>query len=48
MKEIPNTRLLVSLHHSWNTSANMMIFDISHKGQVRKVYSFEEVQGSEY
>lgn len=44
MKEIPNTKLLVSLNHKFNTSANMAIFDISQKA-VNKIYSFEEVSG---
>lgn len=45
MKEILNTSLLVSLHHSTGDSANMEIFDISRKGKARKLYSFEEVVG---
>lgn len=40
-----HTKLLVSLHCS-NSSANMEIFDLSKKGHMRKVYSFEEVLGS--
>ena len=47
IKEIPNTRFLVSLHHSYNQSANLAIFDISKKEKIQKVYSFEEVVGSE-
>lgn len=43
IKEIPNTKLLVSLHHS-DESANLGIFDVSRK-QVRKIYAFEEVVG---
>lgn len=45
VREIPNTKLLVSLSHSFFTSANMEIFDISKKTP-RKIYSFEEVFGS--
>lgn len=45
VKEILNTRLLVSLHHCWNRSANMEIFEVSQKGKARKVYSFEEIKG---
>ena len=43
MKEIPNTSLLVSLHHDAGRSANMEIYDIATKGQVNKIYSFEVV-----
>ena len=45
MKEITNAKLLVSVHHSWNKSASLKVFDVSRKGQVRKIYSFEEVPG---
>ena len=45
VKEIPNTKLLVSLHHNWENSANMEILDISKKGQAKKIYSLEEVSG---
>ena len=45
MKEITNTGLLVSVHHSYNTSANLEVFDVSRKGQVKQIYSFEEVFG---
>ena len=44
MREIPNTKLLVSLSHSYLTSANMEIFDISKKTP-KKIYSFEETFG---
>ena len=46
MKEFANTGLLVSLHHDWNSSANLEVFDVSRKGQVKKIYSFEEVSDS--
>ena len=46
VKEIANTGFLVSLHHCSDKSANPQGFDISWKGQVRKIYSFEEVTGS--
>ena len=39
MKEIPNTKLLVSLHHDFFGSANMSIFDISKKDQIKEIYS---------
>lgn len=45
VKEISNTGLLVSLHHSYNKAANMEIYAISQKGKTRKIYSFEEVVG---
>lgn len=45
MKEITNTGLLVSVEHSWGASANLEVFDVSKKGRVKKVYSFEEVSG---
>ena len=47
MKEISNTKLLVSIQHCWNTSANLEIFDVSQKGQPKRIYSFEEVSGSQ-
>lgn len=47
LKEIRNTSLLVSLHHCWNTSANLEIFDIVQEGKARKIYSFEEVLGGD-
>lgn len=43
LKEIPNTKLLVSLQHFWRTSAVLEIFDVSRKGIANKIYSFEEV-----
>ncbi len=46
VKEIPNTKLLVSLHHYFAKSANMEIFDISKKGKANKIYSLGEVSGS--
>ena len=46
MKEIANTRLLVSVSHSCSTSANLEVFDVSRKGQTKKIYSFKEVLGS--
>mgnify|MGYP000844789914 FL=1 len=44
VKEIPNAGLLISLQYSL-MGANMGIFGISKKGQVNKIYSFEEVAG---
>ena len=45
MKEIAHSGLLVSVYHSWKTSANIEVFDVSRKGQAKKIYSFEEVSG---
>ena len=45
MKEIPNAKLLVSLHHNSNKSANMLVVDISRKGQIKEIYSLGEVLG---
>lgn len=47
IKEIPNTNLLVSLHHHPATSANLAIYDISQK-EAKKIYAFEEVFGGKY
>lgn len=41
MKEIPNTKLLVSLNHCYSESTNLAIFDLSQHG-AKKIYSFEE------
>ena len=48
VKEISNTKLLVSLNDNWRESANMEIFDVSAKERPRKIYSFEEVTGSNF
>jgi len=45
VKEIANTGLLVSVHHSLSISANLEVFKVLRKGQAKKVYSFEEVSG---
>ncbi len=45
MKEIPNTKLIVSLHHICDEAANLEIFDISKKGQAKKIYSLGEISG---
>ena len=46
VKEIANRELLVSVHHNEVESANLEVFDVSQKGQTKKVYSHEEVSGS--
>ncbi len=48
VKEISNSSLLVSLHYNYLKSANMEIFDISKKGEAKKIYSLGEVSGSNY
>ena len=45
LKEITDKKLLVSLHHYFDKSANMAIFDISKKNRPKKIYTFEEVYG---
>ncbi len=45
VKEIPNTKLLVSLNHNCKKSANMELFGISKKGEAKKIYSLGEVSG---
>jgi len=46
VKEIANTGLLVSVHHCSSKSANLEVFDVSRKGQTKKIYSATEVSGS--
>mgnify|MGYP000889969115 FL=1 len=46
VKEIPNTKLLVSLHHNLEKAAGLEIFDISKKDQINKIYSFEVFGGN--
>ena len=45
VKEIPNTNLLVSLHHNEDKAAKLEIFDISKKDRTNIICSFEEVKG---
>ena len=45
VKEIADTGLLVSVHHSWEKSASLEVFDVSQAGLAKKIYSFEEVFG---
>ena len=46
MREAANTGLLVSVHHNWSVSASLEVFNVSRKGRSEKIYSFEEVSGS--
>ena len=48
MKEIANTGLLVNIHQHCFESANLEVFDISRKRKAKRIYSFEEVQGSKF
>lgn len=48
VKEIPNTKLLVSLHHAWVNAAIMEIFDLSGENRTRKIYSFEKTCGGNH
>ena len=45
MKEIPNTKLLISLNHSHLESANMAVVDLSKKDRIKEIYSLGEVSG---
>lgn len=45
VKEISNTKLLVSLNHYYANFASMEIFDVSKRDRPEKIYSFEEVSG---
>ena len=36
VKEIANTQYIVSVHHSFDKSANLEVFDVSRKGQVQE------------
>lgn len=42
LKEIPNTKLLISLHNSAKEAAKLEVFDVSQRDQQKKIYSFEE------
>ena len=48
LREIPDSRLLVSIHHCWNKYATMEIFDLQIKGKAKRVYSLDRVFGSNY
>ena len=48
VREIPGSRLLVSLHICHNKYANLEIFDLSNKGRAAKVYSLGRVFGGNY
>ena len=48
VKEIPNTNLLVSLHHNAWESASMEVFEISKEEWVKKIYSLGEVSGGNF
>ena len=48
VKEIPGTRLLVSLYHSFWNCAKIELFDLSCREKVKKIYSFEQVIGGNF
>ena len=48
VKEISNTKLLVSLHHNETMGANLGVFEISKKDRINKIYTFEEVKGGSF
>ena len=39
VREVPNTKLLVSLHHRDDETANMAVYDISRQDKINEVYS---------
>ena len=45
LKEIPGSKLLISLQHSLSSCANIEVFSVANKGRPEKIYSFEEVIG---
>ena len=47
MKEIPGTKLLISLLHS-KANANIEVFNLAKKGRTEKIYSFDEVVGCKF
>ena len=46
VKEISNTRYLVSLYHVYEKCVNMEIINISKIGKVKKIYTHGKVTGS--
>lgn len=45
---IPNTKLLVSLHHSNVQGANLGIFDYSCSKSIKKIFELGDVRGGKY
>ena len=45
MREIPGSRLLVSLHHCHDKYANLEIVDLRNKGRAAKLYSLDGASG---
>lgn len=46
MREIPNSDLLVSVHHSFHSSAKFSIFDLSkERGGVASIFDSDEITG---
>ena len=46
VREIPGSRLLISLHHCHDKYASLEVFDLKNKGRATKVYSLGAVLGS--
>ena len=48
VKEIPGSKLLISLHHFSKKCANIEVFNLTKKGKSEKIYSFDEVIGCKF
>mgnify|MGYP006950859711 CR=1 FL=1 len=48
MREIPNTKLLVSLNFMNHEDARMEIFDISKKEKAQKIYTLAKSSGCKF
>ena len=48
LREIPGSKLLVSLNHCYDKYATLEIFDLRNKGRATKVYSLDAVLGCNY
>ena len=45
MKEVADSNMLVSLHHSYSQSANFEVFNVT-KNNTQKLFSSGEIKGS--
>ena len=45
VKEVTNTELFVSVHHTYDTFAHLQVFDVSSTGRAKKIYSATRVSG---
>ena len=48
VREIPDSKLLVSLHHACLDSANITVFNLTKKGRAEMIYSFNEAFGCKF